>query len=301
MKEGLEACELPAPLAPRDIPDFIRPYGYYAETNLLWGRVQPPELVLRVTGHSEKGKHTYYDLECRLTPRAQFRPESQAPQYDWKVSRRLAHLREGLHDPLRRALGSSYQTYFSGVHFARHLGPAGTTARLDTWCQRLAQTVSNKLAPPEIAAAVLQVLEAPDPVAAALQSRSMAAPPPCSSPSVLGTMNGIPGSCGAGGLFDLKAREADSADDVDPDKDTLASEGASASTAEPGHGAAASVHTAAFSTVASEDSGSSAASPRSFGDGAVLEDESPTEPGFDKEAALDFEPCYGRRRVPALQ
>eukprot|EP00440_Ansanella_granifera_P003609 gb/GFBE01003914.1/.p1 GENE.gb/GFBE01003914.1/~~gb/GFBE01003914.1/.p1 ORF type:complete len:339 (+),score=52.22 gb/GFBE01003914.1/:1-1017(+) len=160
-----------------------------------------PELKIRVTGHITSGKHTLYTLECSLRrPGHRRRPqpvgtlgtaglketldtesssslstaattatgssdetaEADEPAWlAWRASRRLAHLRAGLHDLVKHRLGSSYQTYFCKVPFAQRLRPAGTTARLDAWCSRLAYCISAKLVPPTVAAETLRLLGAP--------------------------------------------------------------------------------------------------------------------------------------------
>jgi len=142
---------LPEPLAPPDVPAFLQRHGFSAQGTHAWGRAAAPELRLQVTGHSVAGAHVRYRVECTL---AGDRPAR------WVAHRRLAHLRAGLHDPVRRHLGSSYHTYFAGFPFAQHLRPAGTTARLDAWCQRLAQCISSKLVPPIAAAESLRLLGA---------------------------------------------------------------------------------------------------------------------------------------------
>lgn len=162
------------PLPRTEVPHFLEPYGYLASTALDW-RGPPPELSIQVSGHSSSGGHTLYHVECTLargsSPRCS--PSSgdacsergsadQAGDHlVWQSQRRLSDLRAGLHDPVRKALGSSYGTYFCGVHFAHRLRPSGTTSRLDAWCRRLAYCINSKLVPPAIAAETLRLLEAP--------------------------------------------------------------------------------------------------------------------------------------------
>mmetsp|Transcript_106097 Transcript_106097/g.310188 ORF Transcript_106097/g.310188 Transcript_106097/m.310188 type:complete len:328 (+) Transcript_106097:128-1111(+) len=316
--------ELPGPLAPLDVPEFLQPYGYHASSHLSWGRQQPPELTIQVSSHSTIGKHTYYHLECTLA-----RVRGTEEKHVWKVARRLAHLREGLHDPLKRALGSSYQTYFCGVHFAHHLRPAGTTARLDAWCSRLAHCITAKLAPPEIAAVTLRVLDAPSLTeqsesggnagGGANADRHARAPELPGLAHSLGAMSGLPGSCGTVGVgsvtgfFDCGREGADDGDigSLDPDKDTLASEGASASTADPCSGGIAASFHPAYSAVASpggtsnysagsDDSGDEAEGNEA--DGEEMDDEELAEAVYKKVTdSASFDPYGGRRRPLPLQ
>jgi len=163
---------VPRPLADSDVPAFLRKYGLQASTAMDW-RGAPPELSLEVSGHTVAGGHTVYQVECALGRAGSRPPAGAGPSasssaaacrpLSWTVARRLADLRAGLHDPVRKALGSSYGTYFCGVHFAHRLRPSGTTSRLDAWCRRLAYCVNSKLVPPAVAAETLRVLGAPAP------------------------------------------------------------------------------------------------------------------------------------------
>jgi len=160
------------PLPRTHVPEFLEPYGYLASTALDW-RGTPPELNIQVSGHSSSGGHTFYHMECTLAQVSQRRSlssggtgeRSTAEQIGqslvWQSQRRLADLRAGLHDPVRKALGSSYGTYFCGVHFAHRLRPSGTTSRLDAWFRRLAYCINSKLVSPAIAAEALRLLDIP--------------------------------------------------------------------------------------------------------------------------------------------
>ncbi|CAK9107639.1 Peptidylprolyl isomerase [Durusdinium trenchii] len=101
-----------------------------------------PELSIRVTGHAMCGRHLHYVLECFLC-HGRSTEAKRRPWLEWKASRRLVHLRAGLHDLVKHYLGSSYKTYFCQIPFARRLRPAGTTERLDVWCNRLACCLSH--------------------------------------------------------------------------------------------------------------------------------------------------------------
>mmetsp|Transcript_107176 Transcript_107176/g.301642 ORF Transcript_107176/g.301642 Transcript_107176/m.301642 type:complete len:258 (-) Transcript_107176:154-927(-) len=150
--------ELPAPVPHDRVVFFLEPYGYRAQDACKWSLWAPlPELEVNIIGHGKVGKHTYYQLECTLA-----RPgEWHSPYLRWRCGSRLSHLREGLHDQVKRELGSSYREQFEGAHFAHSYGVPGTTARLNSWCRRLAMTLNKKLVPPAIAAAMLQLFGAP--------------------------------------------------------------------------------------------------------------------------------------------
>mmetsp|Transcript_93102 Transcript_93102/g.216365 ORF Transcript_93102/g.216365 Transcript_93102/m.216365 type:complete len:291 (-) Transcript_93102:216-1088(-) len=275
--------DLPPPLAPLDVPEFLAPYGYHANSHLLWRGQRPPELTIRVHDHSLIGKHTYYHLDCTLA-----KSNESEDMYTWRVARRLAHLREGLHDPLRCSLGSSYQTYFCGVHFAHHLRPSGTTARLNAWCHRLADCLNSRLVPPEIAAAVLRVLGVPSLATEVDDGRSLSTPQ--HKPEAAVGPARVRESTGAGldGIagFLLAARSAEK-----PLEDDKVSEGASASTVDPSFGGLA-VRVPSYTSpggtsncsedweVATDDSGEA-------DDGEVME----ADQGFDPF-------CGARRSVP---
>jgi len=136
------------------VPVFLRPYGFLASTAMNWS-AQPPELSITVSGHSTSERHTFYNLDCSLASGNR----TKEPLV-WRAALRL-NLMRGLHDLVKKQLGSSYQTYFCGVPFAHHGRPVGTTARLYTWCQRLAFCVNSKLVPPLVAAAVLRLTGVP--------------------------------------------------------------------------------------------------------------------------------------------
>jgi len=310
--------DLPEPLAPVDVPQFLEPYGYFASSHLLWRAHQPPELTLQVTSHCTIGKHTYYHLDCTLAKAT----GSSEDKYSWQAARRLAHLREGLHDPLKRSLGSSYQTYFCGVHFARHLRPAGTTARLDTWCRRLAYCITSKLAPPEIAAAMLRVLGAPILVPlddccgnicdGNITQAQMSPAEHAGVAAAFASMSGLPGSCGIAGvgsvtgLFDTSDEGANDGDmaSIDPDKDTLASEGASASTADPFFGNLAASLSAcrAASSGGTSNCSSEADACGDSTDGQIWDNDTLPDAVFQKaEDPASSDPYGGRRRPWASQ
>jgi len=157
-------------LPDQDVPAFLAPYGFRAINAMTW-QAEPPELRIEVKGHSVVGGHTLYHIQCFLAAGVGVCPSSGGersfPSTVWASSRRLMDLRAGLHEPVKQALGSSYRTYFCGIHFAHKMRPAGTTARLNVWCTRLAYCISKKLLPPHVAAMTLRVLGAPEAVDAA--------------------------------------------------------------------------------------------------------------------------------------
>eukprot|EP00434_Breviolum_minutum_P012659 symbB.v1.2.011158.t1/scaffold705.1/size174302/5 len=157
-----ELVELPRPLTGRDVTLFLDPFGFHASTQMDWQKgSENPEISIRVHGHFMCGRHLHYILACQLWRGKKMDPADKA-WVEWKVSRRLAHLRAGLHDVVKHYLGSSYKTYFCQVPFAHRMRPAGTTERLDKWCERLARCLTARLVPPVVAANGLRVLGAPD-------------------------------------------------------------------------------------------------------------------------------------------
>ncbi|CAE7452248.1 ABCG24 [Symbiodinium natans] len=166
-----EFCELPPLLTGREVTAFLEQFGFFANTPLDWQKGPFPELRISIAGHSSSGRHVFYNVECTLW-RASHVGQSQSgyrkdaavaqPWLVWRASRRLAHIRQGLHDLVKHHLGSSYKTYFCRVPFAQRFRPAGTTERLNNWCRRLAYCLSSRLVPPIVAANALRVLGAPN-------------------------------------------------------------------------------------------------------------------------------------------
>jgi hypothetical protein len=135
------------------VPIFLESYGFGARTAMDWSST-PPELRIMVSGHSVSSQKTWYHIDCSLA--------TGKEPLQWRVALRLKHLRKGLHDLVKPQLGSSYPTYFHRIPFAHRGRPAGTTSRLDAWCQRLAKCISSKLVPPLVAAAVLRLTAVPE-------------------------------------------------------------------------------------------------------------------------------------------
>lgn len=153
------AFEIPARLGGESLLSFLEPYGYIARDECQWlPGCATPEISLSVTGHSKASGSTHYDVECSLAVRGHW----HSPYLAWHAKRRLAHLREGLHDPVKQMFGQSeYKTHFHGAPFAHGYAVPGTTARLNAWCRRLANVVNASLVPPSLVAAVLRVLGVP--------------------------------------------------------------------------------------------------------------------------------------------
>ncbi|CAE8633297.1 unnamed protein product [Polarella glacialis] len=151
--------DLPSQLERGEVPHFLSPYGYEAKDAAEWLQWKAvPELSLEVTGYKKVNGHTYYQVECALAKAGSW----HSPYLSWRSLRRLSHLRDGLHDAVKRELGPAYKVQFAGVPFASRLAMAGTTARLTSWCRTLAYALNSKKAPPSVAATTLQLLGAPD-------------------------------------------------------------------------------------------------------------------------------------------
>merc|ERR1712217_626818 len=82
----------------------------------------------------------------------------------------MGHMRDCMHDVVKKELGSAYKERFAGAQFAHKGAPSGTTARLACWCRKLAENINAKLVPPFAVAVTLRFLGAPDPVAEKLAS-----------------------------------------------------------------------------------------------------------------------------------
>ncbi|CAE7805276.1 ABCG24 [Symbiodinium necroappetens] len=145
-----EFCELPPLLTGREVQAFLEPFGFLANTPLDWQKGPLPELRIIIAGHSSSGRHLFYNVECTLwrashagagyAHKTEDASLTAQPWLAWRASRRLAHLRQGLHDLVKSHLGSSYKTYFCHVPFAQRF----------------------RLVPPIVAANALRVLGAPN-------------------------------------------------------------------------------------------------------------------------------------------
>eukprot|EP00439_Symbiodinium_sp_Y106_P076244 s3271_g15.t1 len=91
--------DLPATLTSSDLQPFLESYGYQAKSPSEWCSWKPlPELALRVCGHTKVDGHMYYDVTCALSEPGKW----HSPYLAWRTLRRLCHLREGLHDPVKK-------------------------------------------------------------------------------------------------------------------------------------------------------------------------------------------------------
>mmetsp|Transcript_119494 Transcript_119494/g.232587 ORF Transcript_119494/g.232587 Transcript_119494/m.232587 type:complete len:263 (-) Transcript_119494:65-853(-) len=174
----------PVPVDRSKVPHFLEPYGYIARDSLDWWESPVPEIRIQVTGHSKHAGHKFYHVDCSLNKPGQW----HSPYLSWRCSRRLTQIRAGLHDMAKQELGSSYRVCFDGVHFASRLAPAGTTQKLNTWCQRLANSINSKSVAPVVAAFTLRALGAPDMDV----HEGMPATPPIMAPTSLPESGGSP-------------------------------------------------------------------------------------------------------------
>merc|ERR1712137_990821 len=140
---------------------FLEPYGYIARDSYDWWGTAVPEIFLKVGSHSKSKGHTYYNVECAVCKPGQW----HSPYLSWTAQRRLLHMRDCMHDVVKRELGSAYKERFAGAPFAHKGAPSGTTARLSSWCRNLAENINAKSVPPFAVAVILRFLGAPDPVA----------------------------------------------------------------------------------------------------------------------------------------
>lgn len=136
----------------------LKLYGYFAEDSTTWRERTMPVVRLRVKLHAEVEGHTSYMVECQLTPLG----EGRAP-ISWSTMRRLKHLRNDVHGPLKQQLGAEYERHFSATPFACRSGPPGTTGRLHAWFQSLAACMTAGYLGPAATAHVLEMLQAPRP------------------------------------------------------------------------------------------------------------------------------------------
>merc|ERR1740123_1838567 len=146
---------LPAPLPIEDVASFLASWGFPAADSATWRTDDAPQLRIRVPTHGELGGQQHYAVACELLGLRGDRT------FSWVGMRTLHHLRAGLHDPVKEALGGTYTQHFAASPFARHLGPPGTTARLEAWCGRLATCANAQLLPPSLLAQVLRLLDIP--------------------------------------------------------------------------------------------------------------------------------------------
>lgn len=138
----------------------LEPYGYAAASAEDWkepasSSASRPRLRLDLQGHSEMGKHTHYILECKLSA------ERPPLQLVWQSQKRLAQLREELHDTVKNEMGKDYPDVFAAAPFAKRGGWHGTSERLKKWLETLADCVNGGVAPPILVSQILLFFDAP--------------------------------------------------------------------------------------------------------------------------------------------
>lgn len=90
--------------------------------------------------------------------------EAAPVMLQWRAKRKLSHLLECLHDPVKRELGASYAQHFGSTPFMRFRGLfGGTTERLGNWLGALSLCLNEGHLSPRLSATLLQFLEPPAP------------------------------------------------------------------------------------------------------------------------------------------
>mmetsp|Transcript_3737 Transcript_3737/g.9674 ORF Transcript_3737/g.9674 Transcript_3737/m.9674 type:complete len:224 (-) Transcript_3737:177-848(-) len=140
---------------------YLEKYTYSPADGVHW-QVPPgpkgsgPELQFTVVGHEGLEGHTFYLVECSM--------RCGYFWVRWHAPRRLVHLREGLHGPLKKALGRArYAQRFAGSRFASRGGFPGTTARLRGWLEALSVCINTGGCSPSQVAFILRFLDPPEP------------------------------------------------------------------------------------------------------------------------------------------
>eukprot|EP00929_Paragymnodinium_shiwhaense_P086608 TRINITY_DN47103_c0_g1_i1.p1 TRINITY_DN47103_c0_g1~~TRINITY_DN47103_c0_g1_i1.p1 ORF type:complete len:357 (+),score=57.68 TRINITY_DN47103_c0_g1_i1:139-1209(+) len=148
-------------LAP-DVPElasamrYLGTFGYPVGNASAWRQSLLPKARIRVTTHEEVLGHTWYTVDCEITP-----PHAQAQVLRWSTSHRLKFLRESIYSAVKSGLGKDYPTHFGATPFAHRMAPPGTTARLDAWFQTLSKCLNAGLLGPLLTAHALRELNAP--------------------------------------------------------------------------------------------------------------------------------------------
>lgn len=134
----------------------------YAPGDAVQWQVRPgrkgsgPELCATVKKHREVDGHTLCIVKCSLA--------CNWFRVTWEAPRRLKHLRQSLHDPLKQTMGPHiYARHFAGAPFACRGGLPGTTARLSAWFGALAHCMNTGGCSPADVSFVLQFLDTPEP------------------------------------------------------------------------------------------------------------------------------------------
>eukprot|EP00929_Paragymnodinium_shiwhaense_P003400 TRINITY_DN103895_c0_g1_i1.p1 TRINITY_DN103895_c0_g1~~TRINITY_DN103895_c0_g1_i1.p1 ORF type:complete len:268 (-),score=77.19 TRINITY_DN103895_c0_g1_i1:98-901(-) len=169
----MQDCEKPA--SPHWIRAYLNTFGYSVvgpqadqwaagEGAEEEGRGPFPQLqlTLKEEGHEEHAGHTWYLIDCVLMGGGNVRLGENGA-LSWRSPRRLAQLRESLHDPVKAALGEAYVDVFAEAPFASRGGFGGTTAKLQKWLPTLSGLINDKQMSPHSVAMVLMFFLGPPP------------------------------------------------------------------------------------------------------------------------------------------
>lgn len=130
---------------------FLKCHGFGLQTE--GGAL--PILSIIVTGHEEDNGCTWYKLECAIV-------QPNASRSEWHTRKRLVHLREILHDPVKLYIGEEeYDGYFAQTRFPSRGGWPGTTARLVSWFSTLTRLISAGELSIQVKTLVLRFIDAP--------------------------------------------------------------------------------------------------------------------------------------------
>lgn len=136
---------------------YLTLFGYRATDGYRWSPTCAPwpRFKIHVTMHAEINNHTWYLIKCSLSLGATSEP------MEWYAARRLCHIRKFLYDHVKREFGYEYKRHFADSPFAHHGAIAGTSARLNAWCNALTACINRGIASPYIVALTLKILDAP--------------------------------------------------------------------------------------------------------------------------------------------
>lgn len=170
---------------------YLKCFGYPAIDGKQWqeasGSRSWPQISLSIKetsdngGHEEHAGYTWYMVECSVGPISSDARQQHGPytlsidgqtesvesvdagehHLSWRAPRRLAHMREALHDYIKVQLGDAYAGHFGETPFAKHGAPAGTTARLRAWLAKLTQIINQRGASPEIVTRTIMFFRPP--------------------------------------------------------------------------------------------------------------------------------------------
>eukprot|EP00929_Paragymnodinium_shiwhaense_P058444 TRINITY_DN29264_c0_g1_i1.p1 TRINITY_DN29264_c0_g1~~TRINITY_DN29264_c0_g1_i1.p1 ORF type:complete len:362 (-),score=58.49 TRINITY_DN29264_c0_g1_i1:370-1455(-) len=221
---------------------YLGSLGYEAADARRW-KVKPvdpgpgPKLRLHIdtqqgVGHQEHAGYTWYFVDCELVQGSSMddwlsmniADEEQnvsgtwlesasigsGRRLAWRAPRRLAQIRESLHDPVRQTLDDDeYEEVFADAPFALRGGWPGTTARLCHWLSTLACAINCGGVPPSIAALTLLFFRgtyAPEPAVSEGAEPSPPRQPGLSAPTIGGLLKqSAPSECTAAeSLADLE-------------------------------------------------------------------------------------------------